>query len=520
MKKVSILFYFLFIVSILGLPKHSFSQNVGIGTITPHTSAKLDIASTNSGFLPPRMTSVQRDAISNPATGLIIFNTDTESLEIFVSSGWFAINKTNSPIEKLLGGSGSDMAYSIQKTTEGGYIVAGLSSSSVNGDVTGTNHGINDYWIIKLDAGGNITWNKLLGGNDDDQAYSIQQTTDGGYIVAGKSKSSANGDVTGINHGGEDYWIVKLDAGGNVTWNKLLGGSSVDIPYSIQQTTDGGYIVAGYSFSSANGDVTGANHGVTDSWIVKLDAGGNITWNKLLGGNGEEVAYSIRQTTDGGYIAAGYSASSANGDVTGTNHGGNDYWIVKLNAAGNITWNKSLGGTSDEKATAIQQTTDGGYIVAGYSSSSANGNVTEVTHGGYDYWIVKLDASGNITWNKLLGGGANYDLANSIQQTAGGGYFVAGYSQSSASGNVTEVTHGGYDYWIVKLDASGNILWNRLLGGSGPDYTNSIQRTADGGCIIAGYSYSSANGDVSGGNHGNQDCWIVKLDAAGNIVYR
>ena len=119
-----------------------------------------------------------------------------------------------------------------------------------------------------------------------------------------------------------------------------------------------------------------------------------------------------------------------------------------------------------------------------------------------------------------MGGGGNYDLANSIQQTTGGGYFVAGYSQSSASGNVTEITQGGYDYWIVKLDASGNILWNRLLGGNNLDYTNCIQRTADGGCIIAGYSYSSASGDVSGSNHGTQDCWIVKLDAAGNVVYR
>ena len=185
-------------------------------------------------------------------------------------------------------------------------------------------------------ATGIIVWNKLLGGGDSEVAYSIQQTTDGGYIVAGTSRSSANGDVTGTNHGTYDYWIVKLDGSGNIVWNKLLGGSGSETAYDIQQTTDGGYIVAGSSNTPANGDVSGVNHGGNDYWIVKLDGSGNIVWNKLLGGNGIEAAYRIVQTTGGSYLVAGSSTSSFNGDVTPTNHGQADFWIIRLDANGNI----------------------------------------------------------------------------------------------------------------------------------------------------------------------------------------
>jgi hypothetical protein len=519
MKTIFILFYFLFAFAYF-----SFSQNVGIGTSTPNASAMLDVQSTSKGLLPPRMTSLQRDAISSPTPGLIIFNTDTQSLEVFTNAGWFGIKKTNFAIEKLLGGFTREKSPFIQKTTDGGYIVAGMSQSSTSGDVTATNHGFFDYWVVKLDVSGNISWNKLLGGSNDDEPSCIQQTADGGYIVAGSTLSSASGDVTGTNHGVDfDYWIVKLDALGNIIWNKLLGGNDLDVLSGIQQTTDGGYIVAGTSASSANGDVSGTNHGITgtgDCWIIKLDAAGNITWNKLLGGSADDVATSIQQTTDGGYIVAGYSSSSASGNVTAANHGpspSTDYWIIKLDAGGNITWNKLLGGNNNERANCIQQTTDGGYIAIGFSGSSANGNVTGTNHGSYDYWIVKLDASGNISWNKLLGG-ANTDEPKSIQQTTDGGYVIAGYSMSSANGDVSTTNHGNNDYWIVKTDGFGNITWNKLLGGSGNDQSYSILQTSNGNYIVSGDSDSSASGDVTTINHGLLDYWIVKLNAFGNII--
>ena len=227
-----------------------------------------------------------------------------------------------------------------------------------------------------------IMWQKSLGGSDWDWAYSIQQTSDGGFIVAGGSYSN-DVYVTG-NHGSTDYWVLKLKPSGDIEWQKSLGGSDADEAFSIQQTSDGGFIVAGYSESN-DGDVTG-NHGWYDYWVVKLNTSGAIDWQKSLGGSYSDAAYSIQQTSDDGFIVAGGSYSD-DGDVT-ENHLSADYWVVKLNSSGNIEWQKSLGGSDDDIATSIQQTSDGGFIVAGYSGSN-NGDVTG-NHGNVDYWIVKL----------------------------------------------------------------------------------------------------------------------------------
>ncbi len=401
--------------------------------------------------------------------------------------------------QKSLGGNFWDEANSIVQTSDGGYIVAG-SSASNDGDVSG-NHGNYDYWIVKLDDSGNIQWQRSLGGSDFDQANSIIHTSDGGYIVAGFSKSN-DGDVSG-NHGNEDYWIVKLNSTGNIQWQKSLGGNNDDEANSIVQTSDGGYIVAGASKSN-DGNVSG-NHGGSDYWIVKLDSAGNIQWQMSHGGSNDDEAYSIVQTSDGGYIVAGASKSN-NNDVSG-NHGDYDYWIVKLDASGNIQWQKSYGGDFEDKAYSIVQTLDGRYVVAG-ASMSLGGDVIE-NHGASDYWIVKLDSSGNIQWQKSLGGNAA-DEAHSIIQTSDGGYAVAGISSSNdgdVSGHNGNTTYS--DYWIVKLDTSGNLQWENSFGGSEEDEAYSIVQTSDGGYIVAGSSQSN-NGDVSG-NHGTLDYWIVKL---------
>ncbi len=421
-------------------------------------------------------------------------------LVIFQIAGFssFSFAQTAPAIEwqKSLGGTVNEEAYSIRQTTDGGYVVTGRSNSN-NGDVTG-NHGVEDYWVVKLDIAGAIQWQKCLGGTNNEVAVSIQQTADGGYVVAGHSQSN-NGDVTG-NHGNSDYWVVKLDATVAIQWQKCLGGTNSDYAYSIRQTADGGYVLAGRS-NSNDGDVTG-NHGDLDYWVVKLYAGGVIQWQKCLGGTGDDAAYSIQQTADGGYVVTGLSNSN-DGDVTG-NHGTYDYWVVKLDTGGAIQWQKCLGGTNNDYAYSIQQTTDGGYAVAGRSESN-DGDVTG-NHGNDDYWVVKLDAVGAIQWQKCLGG-VVYDEANSIQQTADGGYVVAGYSYSN-NGDVMG-NHGSYDYWVVKLDAAGAIQWQKCLGGTNSDFAFSIQQTADEGYVAVGYSYSN-NGDVTG-NHGASDYWVVKF---------
>lgn len=309
--------------------------------------------------------------------------------------------------EKSFGGSSDDSAESIRQTTDGGYIIAG-ESESIDGDVTG-NNGYKDYWVVKVDSSGNLIWEKSFGGTWSDNTPMIQETTDGGVIVAGES-SSNDGDVSGNNGGSSDYWIIKLDINGNIIWQNCLGGSSTDVAYSIEQTTDGGYIVAGKS-SSSDGDITG-NNGNYDYWVVKLDISGNISWQKSLGGSQWDIAYSVQQTTDGGYIVAG-KINSVNGDIT-ENNGLWDYWVVKLDNIGNIIWQKSYGGSNDDYAYSIKQTSDGGYIIAG-GSNSTDGDV--IGSSGSGCWIVKIDSVGNIIWQKFINSFIVIDWSEPINLT-------------------------------------------------------------------------------------------------------
>jgi len=399
--------------------------------------------------------------------------------------------------QKCLGGSGVDEAISIQQTNDGGYIVTGKTLSN-NGDVTG-NHGVSDFWVVKLNGLGAIQWQRSLGGSNHDRGYSIQQTSDGGYIVAGQTESN-DGDVSGL-HGDIDFWVVKLNSLGAIQWQKTLGGSEWEEAWSVRQTTDGGYIVAGRSISQ-DGDVT-ENHGGFDFWVVKLDETGTLQWQKSLGGSMDDIAYSVRQTVDGGYIVTGESESN-DGDASGL-HGSADYWVVKLSSLGVLEWQKMLGSTSLDRPNDIYPTNDGGYIVVGIASWS-DGDVTG-NHGSFDFWAVKLNELGEIEWQKSLGG-SKEDYAQSVQQTSDGGYIIAG-STSSINGDVLG-NDGGVDFWIVKLTPEGELQWQKTVGGTQADRALSIQQSSDGGFIVAGFTQSTNNGDVSG-FHGTQDFWVVKL---------
>jgi uncharacterized delta-60 repeat protein len=322
---------------------------------------------------------------------------------------WVIKLKANGDIiwDKTYGGSSHDEAYSIQQTTDGGYVVAGETSSKGAGEA--------DFWVIKLDPNGDIIWDKTYGGSSHDQAGSIQQTTDGGYVVAGETFSKGAGEA--------DFWVIKLDPNGDIIWDKTYGGSSRDRASSIQQTTDGGYVVAGA--------------GNSDFWVIKLDPNGDIIWDKTYGGSSRDVALSIQQTTDGGYVVAGYIESK----VLGKSNFWVikfDFWVIKLDPNGEIIWDN--GGSSGDWASSIQQTTDGGYVVAGDTYSKGAG--------GDDFWVIKLDPNGDIIWDKTYGGSSD-DWASSIQQTTDGGYVVAGYTSSKGAGVA--------DFWVIKLDPNGDI---------------------------------------------------------------
>jgi hypothetical protein len=406
--------------------------------------------------------------------------------------------------QKSYGGSAIDGANALKQTTDG-YIIAG-ASNSMDGDVT-SNFGLYDTWIIKTDINGTIQWQKSYGDTGYDVANDIQQTTDGGYIIAGYADSTGNNG----GHGLRDYWIVKIDALGTLQWQKCYGGKKQDQAQVIRQTPDGGYIVAGSS-NSNDGDVNG-NHSLGsnyDYWILKIDQAGSIQWQKCLGGLNNDDAYDIQLTADHGFIVAGISASNG-GNVT-FNHGYNDYWVVKLDSLGNLQWQKTYGGSGSDVANSIQQTNDGGYIIAGYTNSNdddVSGNHQTSTNATFDIWIIKLDGIGGIQWEKCYGGWSD-ETAYSIKQTSEGGYVVAGLNNYNG-GDITG-SHGGGDFWIVKLDTQGIIQWENCYGGSSSDYPHGLEQTTDGGYIIAGAS-KSIDGDVTG-NHGDSDYWVVKLGNA------
>lgn len=392
--------------------------------------------------------------------------------------------------QKTYGGSSNEEIFDIEPTIDGGYITAGYTSSS-NGDVT-INHGSNDMWIIKSDNSGNIQWQKTFGGSDIDRGTKIQQTTDGGYIVIGYTLS-ADGDLTN-NHGEHDLWIVKLDTSGNIQWQKTYGGSGSDEGVDIQQTNDGGYIAIGAT-SSIDGDIT-INYGQRDMWIIKLDNSGNIQWQKTYGNTYNDDGTQIRQLSDGNYVVSGnYNFSS-----TDTS----DFWILKLNTSGAIVWQKTYGGSSREYPYEIQITNDGGYILVGYTQST-DGDVTG-NHGLGDVWMTKLNPSGDMLWQKTFGGTSS-DYGEAITQTLDGGYIISGSAQSP-DGDVTG-NHGSADFWVIKTDASGNIQWQKTLGGNSFDIARTIIQISNDTYIVAGATFSF-NGDVTE-NKGLNDAWIVKL---------
>lgn len=342
-----------------------------------------------------------------------------------------------------------------------------------------------------------VEWKKCYGGSNTDGFFDIKNTSDGGYVAAGYARST-DGDVAG-NKGYIDCWVVKLDASGNIQWQKCLGGSLGEWVAAINQTTDGGYIIAGYSYSS-DGDITG-HHGdfyETDVWVVKLDASGNMQWQNSMGGTDDDYAEDVKQTPDGGYIVAG-SAYSTDGDISNPWWSSYDFWIVKLDDLGNIQWEKTLGGEYWDQSFEIHLTADGGYIAGGATDYSINRGV--------DIWVVKMDSTGNIQWENNYGG-TESDWAYSLKPALDGGYIVVGKTRST-NGDVSGA-HGAEDGWIVKLDNAGNLLWQKAIGGTNIEELQDVEVTSDGGYIVTGTTLSK-DGDVSNNTFNGSNIWVVKL---------
>lgn len=418
--------------------------------------------------------------------------------------------------DKRFGGDDNDELYSFQQTSEGGFILGGHSYSHNTGDKTEFGNGVGDYWILKADANGVKQWDETFGGTDDDFLQSLQQTTDGGYILGGFTLSKKGKDKSENSRGAWDIWIIKTNVNHIKAWDKTFGGTGSDYLYSLQQTLDGGYILGGLSGSDSGGDKSENGRGKKDYWIIKIDENGIKQWDKTFGGSDDDLLYSIQQTSDGGYILGGHSQSPISGDKSEDVIGGYDFWIVKVDANGNKQWDRSYGGSKNEYLNCIKQTKDGGYLAGGSSYSDIDGDKTGSNRGLNDFWIIKIDANGEKQWDKTFGGSKN-DAVKTTEQTSDEGYILGGTTNSGISGDKTEDTRGGWDYWVIKIDKNATQLWQKTYGGSLDDNGGEVHQTKDNGYCIGGLSNSGISGDKTEGNRDptyfTPDYWIIKTES-------
>ena len=393
-----------------------------------------------------------------------------ENVIVDTAAGEVRLQEIDDPlINKTFGGSTYDYGNSIQPTSDNGYVMTGYTASYGAGK--------SDVWLIKTDSLGNEQWNRTFGGSDWEWGISVQQTSDNGYIISGDTGSYGSGD--------QDAWLIKTDDLGIEQWNRTHGGSGVDYGQSVQQTSDGGYIMAGLtaSYDAGNGDV----------WLVKTNNLGYEQWNRTFGGSEWDMGLSVQQTSDGGYVVAGCTRSYAVGvdplDV--------DMWLIKTDSSGNEQWNRTFGGIELDEGLSVIQTSDDGFIMTGTTQSFGAGN--------RDVWLVKTDSSGNEQWNRTFGG-SRRDDGQSVIQTPDDGYVIAGATESYGAGEL--------DVWLIKTDSLGSEEWNKTYGGGRWDVSSfhmfgvAVQQTHDNAYAIVGSTESFGAGEW--------DVWLLKANASGN----
>ena len=403
-----------------------------------------------------------------------------------------------------LGGSKNESAQAIINTTDGGYAILG-HAQSMDGDVTTKSNESYDYWLLKYDATNQLEWQKTYGGSADDRGADLIQTSDGGYVIVGKSKS--NDFEVSENAGFDDFWVVKLDSNGSVYWENSFGFAGSDVPYSIIQTNDDGYLLTGVldvSASNGQGDRNSilSRHAGGDYWVIKLNSNGVKQWSNYYGGSFTDTAYDAIQTEDDGYIIVG-SSDSNDVDIT-NNKGTYDFWIIKISATGNLVWEKSFGGSEIDEAHAINKSADGNYLIAGDTRSS-DLDISQ-NNGAADLWVIKITPEGTLLWEKTLGG-SSFDVGRSVSKTQDNGFIISGSSRSTnASFSSNKVQN---DAWVIKLNSCGDLEWQKTIGGSEVDFFYDTVELNDQTVVAVGDSNSS-NEDIYE-NKGFTDLLILKL---------
>jgi hypothetical protein len=361
---------------------------------------------------------------------------------------------------------------------------------------------------------------KTYGGSEEDDALSVVQTSDGHIAVLGFTQSN-DGDVTGKVATDSDYWLLKLDNDLNLIWQKTFGGSSDDRGQSITTTSDGGFLISGYSRSN-DGDVD-QNFGFHDYWVLKLNASGDIIWQKSFGFSGNDRSYSAIQTLDGGFFITGFldvSASNGMGNDDGVSgrpknitqkHGVGEFWGIKLDQAGDIEWRRYFGGSNNDRSYDVVQADDTGMIMVG--SSESNDFDISNPKGSYDFWALKLGLDGEMIWQKNFGG-SGIDIGYAVEKSLGNTYYMTGDTRSS-DGDVLDFK-GNTDYFLVKFDENGSLIWQKTYGGSDFDSARSVLQLLSGDILITGSSRSDDLQVLE--NFGQNDLWMVHAQNSGSII--
>lgn len=451
---------------------------------------------------------------------------------LLISQFSFAQTSLIKQWDNRFGGTNADHLTSIIKIDDG-FLISGWSDSDSSGDKTQNNwrdlnNGIrNDFWCVRIDENGNKIWDKRYGGSlDETSPIAVFNSFENGFLIAGTSFSDSSGDKSQDSwhdsiYQTRDFWAISIDANGNKNWDKRFGGIGDEYVSSVVKTANGNYLLAGYSNSDSSGDKSQNNQsfGYVDFWVILINSLGDKIWDKRFGGTEHDVLTSSIQTNDGGFLLGGYSRSDNGGDKSQPIWGVigiPDYWIVKIDGNGNKQWDKSYGGTDEDKLFSILQTNDGGYVLGGSSDSDSSGDKSQNGWGypvpyAYDYWIVRIDSLGNKLWDRRFGGVSPEDEFGNIALSGDGNIYVCGTSYSAITGDKSEINLGEEQTWILKIDLSGNKIWDKTIFTSGHEEFAQII-PVDSNCFLVGVETAA---DIGGyktqDSRGDYDYWLIKF---------
>ncbi len=431
--------------------------------------------------------------------------------------------------DKTFGGTSRDWNSNVSVNSEGELFIVGDSQSDISGDksiaLCNTPNPNSDIWLLKLDTSGAILWQKAFGGASDErlpQLHHLNNVNKEMLLVCHSTsdisctKTEPNRDTIPLLSA--DYWVCLLDSSGNIIWDKTLGGDNFDDYLQATQLSSGEFIIGGESNSPVGYDKSVANYSISnDIWTIQLNASGTIIGDNVFGGDGVEYLSAIIPDSNGNFLIAGSTASDISGDVSQTGQGNLDYWMIKVDGAGNKIWDKRFGGSGPDRCNYATRTTDNGYILCGFTVSPQDGDVSEAPKGIQDYWIVKTDSAGNKLWDRRFGGSGG-SFGSWIKPAPGSGYWMGGYSNSGAVLDVSEPSYGGSDYWIIKTDESGNKLFDKRFGGNTDDFFTSMAILSDSTMMAFGYSDSGSSAVKTAQSKGWMDYWMVKFSYTDTIT--